>query len=80
MKGFKYQITVATLLSKHKLNRDIEYSSVYFNSTTKAVINSDKYGFDKSFQEFLYRIHNWINEGPGWIIESMNGEYVNIFL
>ena len=80
MKGFKYQITVATLLSKHKLNRDIEYSSVYFNSTTKAVINSDKYGFDKSFQEFLYRIHNWINEGSGWIIESMNGEYVNIFL
>ena len=32
----------------------------------------------KSFQEVLYRIDNWINEGSGWKIESINGEYVNI--
>ena len=43
-------------------------SPVYFNSPTKTVIKSDKYGLDKSFQEFLYRIYNWINEGSGWII------------
>ena len=35
MKGFKYQIRVVVLLSKEKGNGDIEYSSVYFNSTTK---------------------------------------------
>ena len=34
--------------------------------------------FDKYFQEILYRIDNWINEGSGWAIESINGEYVNI--
>ena len=51
MKGFKYQITVAVLLSKHKINRDIEYTPVYFNSATKTVINSDKYDLEKSFQE-----------------------------
>ena len=50
MKGFKYQITVAALLSKHKMNGDIEYAPVYFNSATKTVINSDKYMLDKSFQ------------------------------
>ena len=50
---------------------------MYFNSTTKAVINS-KYDIDKSFQEILYRIGDWINEESGWVIESMNGEYVNI--
>ena len=33
---------------------------------------------DKSFQEILYRIDNWINEGSGWVIESVNKEYVNI--
>ena len=33
---------------------------------------------DKSFQEILYRIENWINQESGWIIESTNGEYVNI--
>ena len=71
LKGFKYQITVAVLLSKHKINGDIEYASVYFNSATKTVINSDEYMLDKSFQEILYRIDNWINEGSGWIVESI---------
>ena len=36
MKGFKYQITVTLLLFKHKINGDIEYAPVYFNSATKA--------------------------------------------
>ena len=63
------------MLSKHKINEDIEYAPVYFNSATKTVINSYKYDLDKSFQEILYRIGNWINEGSGWIIEA---QYVNI--
>ena len=78
MKGFKYQITVTVLLYKHKQNGDIDYAPVYFNSATRTVINSDKYDLDKSFQEILYRIDNWINEGSGWIIESIEAQYVNI--
>ena len=61
MKGFKYQVTVAVLLSKGKVNGSIEYSPVYFNSTTKTVINPE-FNFEKSFQEILYRIDNWIND------------------
>ena len=68
MKGFKYQITVTLLLFKHKINGDIEYAPVYFNSATKAIVYSDKYDLDKSFQKILYRTDNWINEGSGWII------------
>ena len=78
MKGFKYQITVTVLLCKHKQNEDIEYAPVYFNSATKTVINSHKYELDKCFEEILYSIDNWINEGSSWIIESIDGEYVNI--
>ena len=78
MKGFKYQITVTVLLYKHKMNGDIEHSPVYFNSATKTVINYDKYDHDKSFQDILYRIENWINKGYDWIIESIDGEYVKI--
>ena len=37
-----------------------------------------KYDFDKSFQEILYRIDNWINKGSGQVIESVDGKYVNI--
>ena len=38
-KGFKYQITVKVLLKKYKLNGEIEFAPVYFNSFTKTVIN-----------------------------------------
>ena len=78
IKGFKYQITVKVLLIKHKGNEDIEFAPVCFNSTTKTVINSDKYDLYKSFQEILFQIDNWINEGSGWKIESIKTEYVNI--
>ena len=36
-KGFKYQIDVKVLLKKYKLNGEIEFIPVYFNSTTKTV-------------------------------------------
>ena len=26
----------------------------------------------------MYRIDNWNNEGSGWLVESIDGEYVNI--
>ena len=57
------------LLRKRKENEAIEFAPIYFNSTTKTVINS-KYMLDKSFQEILYRINSWVNEGSGWVIES----------
>ena len=51
MKGFKYKKTVKVLLCKYKINGDTEYAAVYFNSATKIIIDSDKYGLDKLFQE-----------------------------
>ena len=77
MKSFKYQITMTVLLSKDKNDGYTEYSPVYFNSATKTVINSE-FGLEKLFQEVFYRIDNWINEVSGWIVESVDGEYVNI--
>ena len=77
MKGFKYQITVKVLLRKDKQNGDIEFAHVYFNSALKTVINLE-YDLHKSFQELLYRIDNWINKRPGWIIKSIDAEYENI--
>ena len=49
--------------------RKIEFAPVYLNSTAKPVINLE-YDFEKSFQEIVYRIDNWITEGCGWVIES----------
>ena len=78
IKGFKYQITLAVLLSKIKTDGSIEYSPVYFNSTTKIMLNSDEFGLDQLLQEILYRIDNWINQGSGWIVESMEGFYLDV--
>ena len=55
----------------------IEFATVYFNSTPKTVINS-KHNLDESFQEILYKIDNWINEGSGWVIEFVDAEYRSI--
>ena len=68
------------LLKKHKSNGHIEIAPVYFSSLIKTVINLE-YDLDKSFQEVLYRIDDCINEGSGWVIEWINGEYeIYIFL
>ena len=77
IKSFKYQITVKALLRKDKENGDIEFAPIYFNSTTKTVINFD-YNLAKFLQQILHRVDNWINEGSGWMIESIEAEYVNI--
>ena len=76
-KGFRYQITVKILLKKYKLNREIEFSPVYFNSLTKTIINN-RFKLEESFQEILYRIDAWINEGSGWIVKSVESQYINI--
>ena len=75
-KGFKYQITVQILLKKYKPNKETEFAPVYFNSVTKLVINH-RFKLEKSFQEILYMIDSWINNGSGWIIESTESHYIN---
>ena len=68
------------MLKKYKLNREIEFSPVYFNSATKTIINNrfNRFKLEESFQKILYSIDAWINEGSGWIIESIESQYINI--
>ena len=75
--GFIYKITVKVLLKKYKLNGEIEFAPVYFNSVTKTVINH-RFRLENSFQEILYMIDVWINNGSGWNVESIESQYINI--
>ena len=75
-KGFKYQITLKVMLQKYK-SIEIEFALVYFNSVTKTVINY-RFSLENAFQEILYRIDNWINEGSGWIVELSQSQYITI--
>ena len=74
--GSNYQITVKILLKKYKGTK-IEFSPVYFNSTTKAVIKH-KFDLEKAFQEILYSTERWVNEGLGVIIEKIHSQNINI--
>ena len=37
-----------------------------------------KFSLENAFQEILYRIDNWINEGSGWIVEFIESQYINL--
>ena len=52
------------LFKKYKLNGEIEFRPVYFNSVTKTVTNH-MFRLEKSFEEILYMIDVWINSGSG---------------
>ena len=64
------------MLKKCKPNGEIEFRPIYFNSTTKTALNH-KFSLENTFQEILYRIDNWINEGSGWIFEFIESQYIN---
>ena len=76
-KSFKYNILLKVMLKKYKPNGEIEYSPVYLNSTTKAVINH-KFSLENAFQEFLYRADDWINKESGWIVDLIESQYINV--
>ena len=76
LKGFKYQITLAVLLSKVKNSCEIEYSPVCFNSLM--VINFNKLSLDQAFHQIIYRLENWISHGSGWIFEEIYSQYLNV--
>ena len=76
-KGFKYQIKPKVVLKKYKPNGEMEFRPVYFNSSTKRVINH-RFSLEDAFQEILYRIDDWINERSGWIVRLIKSQYINI--
>ena len=65
------------MLKKYKPDRKIEFRPVYFNSATKTVINH-KFSLENYFQKILCLIDNWINEASGWIVESIESQYISI--
>ena len=72
-KGFKYQITLNVTLTKYKPNGEMEFRPVCFNSTPKTMINH-KFGLEIDFQKILYSIDHDINDGFGWIVESIESQ------
>ena len=59
-KDFKYVLSSKIILKKRTNNNEHTYSTVYFNSQVKTVINR-KYNLNESFEEILSLLDAWIN-------------------
>ena len=58
----------------------IIFKTAYFNSTAKTIINENETieSIQTSSREILNGIAVWLSEGPGWTVESINYQYINI--
>ena len=79
MKGLKYVETLKVTFEKQTGTSTIS-KQAYFNSTAQKIINpietSDS--LQLSEQQILNKIAQWISEGSGWTILSVDGHFLNI--
>ena len=78
-KGFKFVETLQVKFVKQSNDKNI-LKNGYFNSTTDLIINETdiKLVIQASQQQILNKIAQWISEGSGWTIQSIENHYVNI--
>ena len=76
-RSFKYIISVKITLKKWIEDNEFDPRAVYFNSPVKTVINQ-RYRLNDSFEEILNLLDISINEGSLWIIDKIEGLYINI--
>ena len=78
-KGFKYIETLKITFEKQN-GDEIIIKDAYFNSKAKIIIN--KHGINeamqRSRQEILLTINQWVSEGSGWITSSVNNHCINL--
>ena len=75
-RGFKYVLSTKIILKKRINDNEHKYSTVYFNSLVKMVINR-RYHLNDSFEEILNLLDIWINESSAWTIYQIDGLYIN---
>ena len=51
--------------------------TLYFNSEVKTVINQ-RYYLNDSFEIVKNSLDIWIREGSGWVVDKVEGIYINI--
>ena len=78
-KGFKFVETLQVKFVKHSNNKKV-LKNGYFNSTTDLIINETdiRLSLQTSQQQILNKIAQWISEGSGWTIQSIENHYINI--
>ena len=57
-----------------------KFETAYFNCKAKTVINENEINevLETSRQDIMKAIGQWISEGSGWTIKSVDGHYINL--
>ena len=79
MKGLKFVETLRVTFKK--LAKDeIVYKTAYFNSKPQTIINNTEIpeALQLSKQQILNMIAQWVSEGSGWTVETVDNHYLNI--
>ena len=81
MKGLKYVETLKVTFEKISADVIVE-KSAYFNSTSQTIINQMEINeaLQMSKQNILNKISQWISEGSGWTVQSVDNHYLNIVI
>ena len=79
MKGIKYIETLKVTLEKMS-DGGIVTKTAYFNSVAQTIINHIDIAeaLQLSKQQVLNKVAQWISEGSGWVIISVDNHYLNI--
>ena len=79
MKGLKFIETLKVTFSKAK-DDGLIYKSAFFNSKPQTIINdlSIHESLQSTKQQILNFVAQWISEGLGWTIQSVDNHYINI--
>ena len=79
LKGFKYVETLKVTLQK-KQGNGITTKTAFFNSKTKTLINAMEINevLQLSREEIVKAIGQWLSEGSGWTIMSIDSHYINL--
>ena len=79
MKGLKFVENLKATFKKNSKN-EIIIKTAYFNSKPKTIINKTQITeeLQSSKHEILNITAQWISEGSGWTIESVDNHYLNI--
>ena len=85
MKGFKFIEMLEVTFEKQTINsktgeRVSIYKTAFFNSKAKTITkaNDIEPELSMSRQEILNTIDKWVSEGSGWVIDRIDGHYINV--
>ena len=79
MKGLKFVETLRVTFTKIS-DSEIVYKTAYFNSPPQTIINDLEIvkSLQVANQFILNKIAQWISEGSGWTVKSVENHYLNV--